>query len=161
MPLLQPVLTGELVDLVSAYNEAPVFAKKLTDVIINYWTNAMSVYGGAPQVNLIKPLLLAGLLDVFSSDNEMPVAAKKIGDSIDSAWLAIIFSGGTHGIGGVDGTQKSKLIQDIKDSMELKEAAPIFAKKFSTAIHIFSVNSTCFGSGSPPIISPFTKMTIS
>ena len=161
MALVKASLQGAIINMMSSFNKVGTTnAKNLANAIADYWSMGMSNLGGVPNPAPCKPIMIAGFIDANSGNKTSVSAAGKIADAIDNGFLAIIISGGKHGMGGIASTQKAILKSGAIDALAISKNYTDYAKKLAQAIDDYTKAGQVYGSGvGPDFVPPSGPLT--
>jgi len=155
MPLIKATLQGALTDMYSKFNKMGITnAKGLANAIADYWSMGLSNLGGSVNAAPAKPILIAGLSEVNNGFKKNSEAANKMADAIDSGFLAIIITGGKHGIGGMSSAQKAVLKSGLQDAFSEFNKFTDHAQKLAGAIDDYTKTGQVYGTGVGPDFIP-------
>jgi len=143
MALNKDLLKNQIRTAYSQFNLYPIAATLTANAIGEYWATGISNLGGSVNPAPSIPIIIGGLNDAWSSYNASPdIVAKKVADAIDKGMLAVIISGGAHGIGGIASTTKSLLISGLRDAYSISDSFSHHASKFADAVHLYTSQGT-------------------
>lgn len=125
--------------------------------IATYWGDGQSILGGSAISAPALAALTPGLISAFEGTKpSVSVTITLITTAISTGILALLFSGGKHGIGGVSSSVDSIL----KSGLEIALATePNISRKqhaglFADAVVAFTATAITYGTGISPDFAP-------
>lgn len=157
MPLIKAGLQAELAGIFGATNPSgAITGQKVASAIGNYWAMGQSSFAGmavtVAAVSAMTPLLASA----YEGSKPQAAAIDLISTAIDTGMLALILSGGKHGVGGISSTMVATLKDGVKDALDEPPSGLIHATKLAGAIDDYSKQAMVWGSGMPPDFAPPT-----
>jgi hypothetical protein len=159
MALDKASLVSTLTNIYSSQNTISSAATRTAQAIADYWATGTSIppFNGVVDASAATSSMKSAFIGIWSSSPpSKEIAAQKMGNVIDTAFLGLIITGGTHGLGGIKLTVKADLISGITDSYINKTTAALHASAFANTIEAHSITSEVFGTGVAPAWIPPT-----
>lgn len=158
MPLNPSSLTSDIIDALTApLITSAIPAQKVATAISTFWSGGQSNLAGmVTNAPTVIPLIAPILTSLWSVPQPaMPPMCNQMADAIDAAFLTLIISGGTHGIGNIASALKPGLATELQSAFIMPSpSGAVTGQKIAMAIINYTASSQVFGTGVPPAFVP-------